>query len=222
MPDLKSLNGPAQAPANGGAPSQLVILLHGLGSDGDDLIGLAPHWARVLPGAEFLAPHAPFACDRAPMGFQWFSLTDFSPREMAQGAEAAAPILNRFIDRALERTGLPPSRLALVGFSQGTMMALHVALRRSQPVGAVLGYSGALVGAERLQAELTARPPIMLIHGDADPVVPLAALHAALATLGAAGLSAQFHICPGLGHGIDPQGLALGGQFLQQTLIQAG
>lgn len=154
----------------------------------------------------------------APFGRQWFSLRTPTAAARLDGVRQAAPILDAFLDAALAARGLTADRLALVGFSQGGMMALHVALRRAVPVAGVVGYSGALVGAERLAAELRARPPVLLIHGDADPVVPVAALDAARQALTAAGVPVQAVVRPGLGHGIDPEGMALGGAFLRRVL----
>ncbi len=208
------LQGPRLPPASGGRAEQLVVLLHGLGASGDDLIALAPQWAALLPRAAFVAPHAPYPFDMAQFGFQWFSLRDMSPEMLLAGVQAAAPILDGFLDAELARHGLQDARLALVGFSQGTMMALHVALRRARPCAAVVGYSGMLVGAERLAAEIRARPPVLLVHGEADEVVPPAMLPAAEAGLAAAGVVVDCHRRPGLGHGIDAEGLGLGGAHL--------
>lgn len=213
-----SLSGPSRPPAGGGDARSLVILLHGLGADGQDLIGLADHWARDLPHTAFVAPNAPHPCDMAPMGYQWFSLQNWTPESLLEGARAAAPMLDAFIDDQLARHRLDESRLALVGFSQGTMMSLQVALRRDRPVAGVLGYSGALIGAETLADDLVSRPPITLIHGDADDLVPVSAMHAAAGALGQAGLAVEWHVCPGVGHGIDPRGLALGGAFVRDRL----
>src|SRR5258708_8627469 len=127
------LDGPLLAPATGGKAKHLVILLHRLGSDGNDLIGLAPHWAPTLPDVAFASPNAPFPCDMAPYGYQWFSFLDRSAPRILAGVQAAAPVLQSFIDQELERLGLEEKDLALVGFSQGTMMALYVALRRAKP-----------------------------------------------------------------------------------------
>src|SRR5947208_8561128 len=125
---LMSLSGPTRPPVAGGKPRQLVILLHGLGADGNDLIGLAPVLARLLPDAEFVSPNAPFPCDMAPYGYQWFSLQDRSPEAILGGVRASAPILDAFIDDLLAARGLEEKDLALVGFSQGTMMSLYVGL----------------------------------------------------------------------------------------------
>ena len=130
---LPKLSGPSRPPASGGKPKQLVILLHGLGADGSDLIGLAPYWAQLLPEAEFVSPNAPFPCDMGPFGHQWFSVQDRAPATVLAGVRAAAPILDAFIDDLLTERGLASGSLAIVGFSQGTMMSLFVALRRPQP-----------------------------------------------------------------------------------------
>ncbi len=218
---LTKLSGPSRPPAAGGAPQQLVILLHGLGADGNDLIGLAPCWAPQLPEAEFLAPNAPFACDMAPYGYQWFSVQDRSPAAVLGGVRAAAPILDGFIDEALAERGLDDSRLALVGFSQGTMMSLFVGLRRARPLAGILGYSGRLLAPELLASELRARPPVLLVHGTDDPLVPYASLAAAESALRAAGVPVETLSCPGVGHSIDQNGLVRGGRFLTEVLTKA-
>ena len=218
MPELPTLDGPTLAPVNGGQPQQLVILLHGVGSDGDDLIGLAPHLAQLVPDAAFVAPNAPFPCDMAPHGYQWFSLADRSPAAMLAGARAAAPILNGFIDASLDTHGLAAPDLALVGVSQGTMMSLYVAPLREPPCAGVIGFSGALMGVQDLAAEIRSRPPVLLVHGDADPVVPFAAMDAAALDLARVGIEVEAHRRPGVGHGIDPTGLELAGTFLARIL----
>jgi len=217
MSELFSLSGPSFPPRAGGAAEALVILLHGWGADGNDLIGLAPHWAGSLPHAEFLSPHGPFPCD---MGFgrQWFSLADRSPERVLAGVRAVVPVLDDFITAALARRGLDERRLALVGFSQGTMMALHVALRRARAVAGVLGYSGRLVGGPALADELTTKPPVLLIHGTADEVLPIAAMREAKSVLAALGVPVEALERPGLGHGIDEVGLEAGRRFLAAKL----
>jgi len=218
MPGPFDLDGPRFGPARGGSPRALVILLHGLGADGNDLIGLAPHWAQSLPEAEFVSPDAPFPCDMAPYGRQWFSLQDRTPAMVIGGVKAAAPALDAFIDAELARTGLAPDRLALVGFSQGTMMSLYVAPRRAQAVAAVVGYSGRLVAADRLAAEARSKPPVLLVHGEADEIVPFPALAEAEAALKAAAIPVTSLARPRLGHSIDEVGLMRGGQFLAAHL----
>ena len=183
-----SLSGPRLAPADGGPARQLVVLVHGLGADGNDLIGLGSTLAPLVPGAAFAAPNAPEPCDMAPSGYQWFSLTGEGEASRDEGVRRAAPALDRFIDDELERTGVDDAHLALIGFSQGTMMALHVGLRRVRPCAAIIGYSGMLVAPESLKAEARATPPILLVHGGADELIPAEALFVAVGGLGAAGL----------------------------------
>jgi phospholipase/carboxylesterase len=221
MPEHPKLDGPHFGPAVGGAPSHLVILLHGWGADGNDLIGLAPYMARYLPDAEFVAPHGPEPCDANPMGRQWFGLTDRTPRRMLTGAQAVAPAIERFIERMLAERGLTDDRLALVGFSQGTMMALYVAPRRGRPCAAIVGYSGLLIGGETLAADIRSRPPVLLVHGEADPVVPVDALPAAVAGLTAAGIAVEWHRRPGVQHSIDEFGLVAGAEFIATAFEQS-
>jgi phospholipase/carboxylesterase len=215
---MAKLLGPATGPLAGGAPRQLVVLLHGVGADGQDLIGLAPMLAERLPHALFVAPDAPQPCDMAPYGRQWFSLQDRRPAAMLAGARRTAPPLDAFLDELLRRHGLDEGRLALVGFSQGTMMSLLVGPRRAHPPAAILGFSGALLGAEDLPREARGRPPVMLVHGDADDVVPVDALFQAAAGLQGAEIPVQWIIRPGLPHSIDPYGIEAGGKFLKDML----
>jgi phospholipase/carboxylesterase len=222
MSETTNLDGPRAEPRSGGPARQLVVLLHGLGADGNDLIQLAPYLGEALPDAAFVSPHAPDACDMAPMGRQWFSLQSVEPQKLLEGAEAAAPLLDRFLDDELARHGLDASRLALVGFSQGGMMALHVGLRRAEPVAAICGFSAALVGAERLPEELRSRPPVLLVHGESDEVIPYQAMPAASAALKANAVPVTAETRPGLGHGIDAEGIALAGEFLKRHLTQTG
>jgi phospholipase/carboxylesterase len=216
------LAGPRMPPRAGGPARQLVVLLHGIGANGDDLIGLAPALAAALPGAAFVAPNASEPYEMAPFGYQWFSLRDQRPDALWLGVQAAAPVLNAFLDAELERHRLADHQLALLGFSQGTMTALHVAPRRPRALAGVLGYSGALLGADRLPQEAISRPPVFLIHGDADEVVPAHALYAAVAGLQAAGIPVQWSLRPGLPHGIDPDGIAHGAAFLTAAFAESG
>ncbi|HEV2675294.1 MAG TPA: dienelactone hydrolase family protein [Aliidongia sp.] len=212
------LTGPSRAPASGGKPTSLVVLLHGLGADGQDLIDLAQHLGPFLPDTAFVAPNAPEPCDMGPYGYQWFSLQQRIPALMAAGADRAAPLLSQFIEAQLAARGLDARRLALVGFSQGTMMSLHVGPRLSPGPAAIVGFSGALVAPERLVAEHRSTPPVLLIHGEADQVVPFQAMDAAANGLVAAGIVAETVRRPGLGHGIDGPGLEAAAQFLTRYL----
>ncbi len=219
MNAIKEIDGPRHGPASGGAARQLVVFLHGWGADGNDLISLAGELARLLPDAAFVSPHAPEPCDMNPMGRQWFGLSEMNMAVMTAGAKAAAPVLDAFLDAELARHGLSDAQLALVGFSQGTMMALHSALRRPRPCAGVVGFSGLLVAPEALAAEIVSRPPVLLVHGEADPVVPFWALGASGAALEKAGVAVETHGRPNLAHGIDPQGFALAAGFLQRQLV---
>jgi len=212
---LLEIDGPRFDPAGGGKPDSLVVFLHGVGADGNDLIELAPILGDHLPHTAFVSPHAPFPYDGAPMGRQWFSLMERTQEMMLAGVRASAPILDAFLDEELARLGLAADRLALVGFSQGTMMSLYVAPRRATPIAGVVGFSGALVGADLLAAEVRSRPPVLLIHGDADPVVPVQAMEHARRALAAAGIPVEAEIRPHLPHSSDQQGLARALGFLR-------
>lgn len=218
-----SLTTYAAQPLMGGRPTSLVVLLHGLGANGEDLLGLSELWEAMMPNTEFAAPDAPEPCDMAPMGFQWFSLAERTEAAMLAGARSAAPLLDAYLDELLNLHQLPDSKLALVGFSQGTMMALQVGLRRKYPPAAILGYSGVLLGGpgfdgDAFAGSITARPPVLLIHGTHDSVLPFAALAAAEATLKAAGVPVETSTRPGVGHSIDQQGAFDGGAFLARSL----
>src|SRR4051812_10171731 len=221
-PMLGQLTGPSRPPLSGGKPRRLVILLHGLGADGNDLIGLQQRWGRVVPDAEFISPNAPFPCDMAPYGYQWFSVQDRTPAALLAGLRAAVPSLDAFIDEELQKRGLTEADTALVGFSQGTMMSLYVGLRRATPLAGILGYSGRLIAPELLAGELRSRPPVLLVHGTADPVVPFESMAGAEAALRRAGVPVETLACVGSEHTIDPEGLERGGQFLRGVLGAAG
>jgi phospholipase/carboxylesterase len=212
----RMLSGPRLPPARGNA-THLVVLCHGYGADGNDLIGLAPMWQRLMPTVAFAAPNAPERCAGAPVGFQWFAISRLEPHAMRGGVESAAAGLNAFLDAELARHNLPADRLALVGFSQGTMMSLHVGLRRQVKPAAIVGYSGLLTDADELTMQARAAPPILLIHGDADQMIPVEFLFTSAAALGRAGAAVQWHLSRGVGHSIDEQGLALGGLFLSMA-----
>jgi len=212
------LDGPRYGPASGGAPEQLVILLHGLGADGQDLIGIAPHWGQVLPNAAFASPNAPFPCDMAPYGYQWFSVQDRTPETLLAGVRAAAPALNAFIDSEMQRAGVTEGKVALVGFSQGTMMSLFVGPRRERQIAGIVGFSGRLIAPELLADEIKTKPPVMLAHGTMDDMVPFESMAAAEKGLKAVGIAVETLACPGIGHGIDQNGIMRGAEFLRRVL----
>ncbi len=213
-PELPKLDGPTLEPLGGRTPKQLVILCHGVGSDGDDLIALAPFFQKVLPDARFVSPHAPYQFDGGPIGYQWFSLQDFSMEARTEGVNATAPILNQYIDEQLAVLGLEDKDLALVGFSQGTMMALHVGLRRAKACAGILGYSGMLVDADNLADQIKVKPPVLLCHGQSDEVLPFDFMPAALNVLRHNGVPCEGLARPGLGHGLDDDGIKAGMFFL--------
>jgi phospholipase/carboxylesterase len=217
---MMELSGPSHPPA-GGKAKQLVVLLHGYGSNGDDLISLAPFFAQALPEAEFLSPNAPFPCEIAPFGFQWFSLEDRSPEMKLGGVRLVAEILDRFLDAELAKRGLGDRDLALVGFSQGTMMSLHVGPRRHGRIGGILGFSGSLIAPHLLSDEIKSRPPVLLVHGTADQVVPYGALAQAEKALRDAGIPVETETRPGLPHSIDQVGAQKGASFLRRCFQPA-
>jgi len=206
-----ALTGPILPPLQGAA-THLVVLVHGYGADGQDLIGLAPHWQALLPTVAFAAPNAPSRVPGGP-GYQWFPISRIDPHEMAKGVAVAGPVLDAYLDAALAHHGVPPENLALVGFSQGTMLSLHVGLRRKVRPAAIVGFSGLMAGPPP-DGEF---PPILLTHGDHDQVIPPQALFLAAGQLGLAGVNVQWHLANGVGHGIDPESLDLAGGFLNMA-----
>lgn len=200
-----------------GEADSLVILLHGLGSNGRDLISLAPMWATELPNTVFVSPDAPFVCDMVPPGypdsFQWFSLQDRDPHAILQGVMSAQPILDTFITEQIEKYNVTPEKTVLVGFSQGTMMSLYTAPRYPEQLGGVLGYSGALCG--EIEGN---KMPICLVHGEADDVVPFSAYEHARGKLIGAGYKVSGYSTPGLTHSIDQAGIDAGTRFFEQLL----
>jgi len=202
---------------SGGPAKQLVVLLHGIGADGNDLMGLAPFYQTLLPDAFFIAPNAPFPCDMAPFGYQWFSLQNMQADTRLNGVRRAAPTLNAFIDAQLDRHGLTEKNTVVLGFSQGAMMGLHVGLRRERPLAGLISHSGMLVGENLLETEIKTRPPVLLTHGAIDEVLPVAALPIATAALKSSGVPVEAHEIPGLGHGIDEQTIRIDLRFLRDV-----
>jgi phospholipase/carboxylesterase len=221
------LSGPELKPSSGGKPKQLVVFLHGVGADGNDLIGLAYEMAAKLPDAHFISPNAPEVFDMAPFGYQWFSLKEYAQQDMKlafdqagrfEGAKHSAPLLQKFIDEKLKHFGLHEKDLILIGFSQGTMMALHVGLRRKSPPATIIGFSGALLGADLLASEITCRPPICLLHGEEDPVVPFYLMERAKKSLEKESVKVETHARPNVAHGIDQGGIDIALAFIQRHL----
>jgi len=218
MQNGKDLKTYTFGPASGGEPKSIVILLHGLGSNGQDLISLAPYYAKALPDTVFVSPDAPFPCDMAPFGHQWFSLQVRSEEALVNGVQTAHPILSDYIDAQLEHYNLKADKAVLAGFSQGTMMSLYTGPRYKEAFAGILGYSGALVWEPETNASELQAMPIMLIHGDDDDVVPPSAYKEAKKKLESVGYEVDGDITEGLGHSIDESGIRDGIAFLCRTL----
>ena len=211
------LEGPSYGPEAGGKPGHLVVLLHGYGADGEDLIGLAPVMAPLMTDVVFHAPNAPYPCEGNPFGYQWFGISRLDPAIAAAGVRAAAPFVEGFLDEALAKYGLDESKTVLVGFSQGTMMALHVGLRRTRQFAGIIGFSGMLAAPESLGAEMKSRPLVLLLHGDSDEMLPHQLTERAAEVLRQHGIKVGLHIAEGVGHGIDESGLAHATKFLLEA-----
>lgn len=204
-----------------GRTGSVVVFLHGYGADGADLIGLAGSLGSHMPDTVFLAPDAPERSPVNPAGFQWFPLPWMDGSDPAEAEDAmnrAVGDLDAYLDEVLVDEGISADRLALFGFSQGTMMALHVALRRPDPIAALVGFSGRLMWPESLEDEITARPPVLLVHGDQDEVVPPQSMPEAAQALQAVGIDVYAHVSEGTAHGIAPDGLELAVAFLRERL----
>lgn len=212
------LDGPRILPRSGRRPRSLVVLVHGYGADGPDLIGLGEAWSERLPDTAFVAPNAPQACEGAPFGRQWFRLSVRNPEEIRRGVSEAEPLMHAFLDRELARYGLTDNELALVGFSQGTMLALYVGPHRRRKIAGIVGYSGLIAWSLERERNAAHKPPILLIHGEKDPIIPSIALPATRLALASAGFPVQAQLCPGLDHRIDGAGLEMGGDFLRRIL----
>ncbi|GIX14183.1 MAG: phospholipase [Paracoccaceae bacterium] len=214
-----TLSGPRRGAPGDGA-DRLVVFLHGYGADGEDLIGIADMLAPHLPRTRFLAPNAPRRCRNNPMGYEWFPIPwmdGSTEAEMQAAFTASVSLLNGWLDGLPAAEGIGPERTVLVGFSQGTMMALHVGLRRDPGPAGIVGFSGRLLMPERL-SEIVARPPVLLVHGDQDPLIPAASMAEAAEALSAAGVPVKTHLSRGVGHGIGPDGLGLALGFIRERL----
>lgn len=215
---VRALKSERQGPK---AASRVVVFLHGYGADGADLLGLADVIGPHLPGTAFYAPNAPEKSVNNPFGYQWFPIPWLDGSTEAQARASMAQSIddiNAFLDKVLADEGLTPDKMAIIGFSQGTMMALHVLPRRDQPVAAIVGFSGRLLMPELLEKETRSRPPILLLHGDQDPMVPFADLGLAAEALAKADFDTATHVMKGTGHGISPDGLGAAVQFLRHHL----
>lgn len=208
-------------PSRSGRTGSVVVFLHGYGADGNDLLGLADVLAPFLPDTVFISPNAPEICTGNPMGFQWFPIPwidGSTEEEAAVGMRAAVADLQVFLDGVLEDEDTMPDRMILVGFSQGTMMALQVAPRRPVAVAGVVGFSGRLLEPDSLAEEVVSRPEILLLHGDQDEVVSPQCLPEAANALTAEGFEVYIHVMKGTGHAISPDGLNLALAFIRDRL----
>ena len=217
-----NINNFYEHPPKSGTPKQMVIMLHGVGSNGRDLISLSPYLAKYLPDTVFISPDAPFPCDmvppRYPDAFQWFSLQNRDPKVMLEGVKNVFPLVEEFIIAQAARYNIPLDKVALLGFSQGTMTSLHVAPRLKESLAGVLGYSGALLWDEAGNSADFQKLPLHLIHGEADDVVPVAARKHAQTILEDHGFEVSGHTTAGLTHSIDEDGIKSGGKFLKGIL----
>ena len=217
MSSFPALYGPSLPRLGNVPPEKLVIFCHGYGANGQDLIGLGLNWQQDMPTVSFFSPDAPQKTPGMPGSFQWWDIGGFSQEEQERGVTQAAPILDLFIDQQLEAAGLTEADLALVGFSQGTMLSLFVGLQRPHALAAIVGYSGAVAAPELLAQNIATRPPVLLVHGDIDHMIPPTALTASERFLRENDINVQTHLSQGMGHGIAPDGVNLGRDFLQQA-----
>ncbi len=207
--------------AKSGNAKSLVIFVHGYGADGRDLLSIADVLADHMPDTVFYAPDAPNACKMNPMGYEWFPIPwiDGSSEQAAlAGMAESSETLDSWLTDTIKAEGVTPSQTVLFGFSQGTMMSLHIAPRRTEPLAGIVGISGRLMQPERLGAETVSKLPILLIHGDMDDVVPPSSMPEAADALTQAGFEVYTHTSKGTGHGIAPDGLGMALQFMKQRL----
>lgn len=212
-----AFSGPHLSPASGTKPDSLVILIHGYGADGEDLISLGNAWAKELPTTLFVAPHGPLVCEMNPSGNQWFGLEDWDPNRILKEIQHLAPSLNSYIDNLLKTYELLSEKLAFVGFSQGAMLALYMAFHRSTCAG-VVAYSGAFL--DDSQEQKGGNPPVLLVHGVEDQIIPPSFSQLAEEHLKTRNVPVTLSLLPGLGHGIDGRALGMGGAFLKDCLYE--
>lgn len=212
------IKGPGLLPLSGAKAKKLVVLLHGYGSNGEDLLSLAPYWSKAMPDAEFLAPNGPEVWEAYASGYQWFSLKEFTSSYVRRGLTAVRPILKNYLLEALTERNLTPRDLAVVGFSQGGMVALEM-MFALQNLRGIICYSGGFYPS--LETPLREpHPQVLLVHGDADTVVPYVYFQEARGQLEKLGVHPQTLTCSGLGHSIDKEGIKVGGEFLTHLFDQ--
>ncbi len=214
----QTLSGPMLPPGSGGAPKQLMVLLHGYGADGQDLISLGYQWRELWPDMLFVSPNAPDVCDQMPGGYQWFPVGGPLPIRRAAGVEAARPVLVNFLIDLWAQTGISPGSTVLAGFSQGAMMALHVGTSLDRKLAGIVSFSGAYVPVSDAGSHKFAKPPVALVHGDSDTIVDVECSREAAKALAAKGFDVSLHIAQGVAHGISPDGLDFAATFLRTTL----
>lgn len=213
------LTGPEVSPQSGNKPKQLIIFLHGVGADGNDLISLAHELAPHFPDAHFLSPNAPFPFDMAPVGYQWFQFRDVSEENLLDGLNKAMPHLNEFIDHQLKRFDLTEKDLAVIGFSQGSMIALHTFPRRSKPIALIAALSGTLVAPHLLDKEIQSKPSVLLMHGEQDEVVPTKFARLSSQALKNLDFDIKTHTYPNLAHGINQEEIVEVIEALKEKLL---
>jgi phospholipase/carboxylesterase len=214
-----NLSGPMLGPKEGEA-KRVVVLLHGYGSDGNDLIALGSYWQPILPDALFVAPNAPHVCDINPMGYQWFPLEMDRAISRLTGGETARPVIKSFLEDVWRQTGFGPGQTILGGFSQGAMMALDVGLRLEEPLAGIVAFSGGVISPDEIGDHIKSKPPVCLIHGAEDDVVPVSMSVRGGEALKKAGVDVQVHVSPATGHSIAQDGLEVAGAFLQRLAAE--
>jgi len=215
---MNEISGPFKLPFGKELPQKMVVFLHGVGADGYDLLSLSDEFVEALPPSVFLAPNAPFSYDMFPMGYQWFSLKEYTEDKLYEGIKVALPILQNYIEQNLVKYQLNFKDLILIGFSQGAMMAVQLALRLPEACQAVISYSGAIVKPDILAQEIKSKPPIMLFHGDKDQVLPAENLFNADQALEKMGIPARSYLLENVGHSISLEAIEMSQNFLKELI----